>query len=350
MNHLTDSVDIELMHALQQKMEWELRYQRCAKEAFSSSSCPAIPNADPFLSLFLKTAWDFITTEAGWICATAKPILAYAGGIGAYGEQAALHMLPHVHIVSAPLFEDVFEGVSSGIYDYGIVPIENSTGGMIDTVTHLMWKHPFHIVGAVVLPVWHALLGIPGAREENIDHVLSHPQALRQCRRFLQKKRCRLSPVSSTATAARWVAKKKDPHTAAIGSKHAADVYGLSVLKEKITDRCGSNYTRFIVISKEKTHSFEKVFDNGRRMCSVAFMISDTPGSLYSVLKAAVAENISFTRLDSVELSPGKYFFMADFPGEETSPSVERFLMWLKKNTSSYIYLGNYREILADIK
>ena len=345
----TDSIDTELLYALQQKMEWELRYQRCVKGTPASFSSPVMPSENPSLSLFLQTAWNLIATETNRICATPKPLLAYPGGIGAYSEHAALHLRSHTQSVSVPLFEDVFKGVFSEVYEYGIVPLENSTGGMVDAVTHLLWKYPPHIIGAISLPIQHVLLGVKGARKNDIEYVVSHPQAIRQCRQFLQKQEYSFSEMSTTAAAARFIAEKNNIHYAAIGSKHAAMAYGLSVLKENITDRGENNYTRFGIISKEKTDALENIFKKGRWISSVAFQIANTPGSLYRVLAIALAEKINFTRLDSVLLSPGEYFFIADFSGKETDSSVERFLEWLEENTSSYTYFGNYKEIVADI-
>ena len=348
-----DLLDTELLRLLQQKMEWEVRCTKCAQTENRASFTPIQTDVeksfwksqDVQTAHFLKQAWHLVEKEAERIRTEPSPVIAYQGEMGAYSEAAAIHVSAAGKILSAERFEDVFEGIDSGLYDFGIVPVENSIGGIVDAVNHLLWQYAPKIVGAVVQPIHHSLLAKPGTPFSEIEKVVSHPQALRQCKQFIETNKYQPIPVSNTATAARMVSEEQDLHVGAIASQNAASAYGLEILKTHVEDTI-SNRTRFVIISKSQTDLFLSLLQEGENKCSVAFGLSNEPGSLFEVLKKAYAEEISLTRLDSVSLEPEKYFFFVDFIWEATSSRIHHFLDWLESNTLSYRFLGSYKEVL----
>ena len=148
-----------------------------------------------------------------------------------------------------PLFEDVVKAVKDGSIDYGVVPIENSSTGGITEVYDLIQKYDCAVVGEQLVKIEHNLLGIPGATLDDIDTVYSHPQGFRQCRPFFNEHRdWTLEPYFSTSRSAERVAEDGKKNQAAVASRTAARLYGLSVLAENIYFNA-SNYTRFFIIA-----------------------------------------------------------------------------------------------------
>lgn len=147
-----------------------------------------------------------------------------------------------------PLFEDVVKAVQEGDIDYGVVPIENSSTGGITEVYDLIQRYGCAVVGEQIVKIEHNLLGLPGAKLEDIDTVFSHPQGFAQCRPFFNKHRdWTLKPYFSTSRSAEKVAQDGKKNQAAVASRTAARLYGLSVLAENIFFN-SSNYTRFFII------------------------------------------------------------------------------------------------------
>ena len=188
--------------------------------------------------------------------AQAKPfptrtMVACAGMEGSYAQQAASLMFRVPTILFFSGFEAVFEAVEKGMCPYGILPIENSAAGSVAQVYDLMVRHRFHIVRSVRVKIDHALLGRHGAKAADIRKVSSHPHALAQCSAFLKSHpEMRVVPCENTAAAARDVAEHGDMSCAAIASRACADLYGLDVLADKVSDTT-FNYTRFICISRD---------------------------------------------------------------------------------------------------
>src|SRR5438105_12542372 len=171
----------------------------------------------------------------------------YQGEPGAYSEEAALAILPAAVTVGYPTFSRAFDAVAGREVDAAVLPVENSLGGVVQEVNDLLWERPgLRITGEHVHPIRHCLLGFGG---QPVRRALSHPQALAQCRRWLEAHDVEAVPVHDTAGAARQVAEEREPGVAAVASAAAARRYGLEVLAERIQD-ADSNRTRFLVVDR----------------------------------------------------------------------------------------------------
>ncbi|MDL2253925.1 chorismate mutase [Ruminococcaceae bacterium OttesenSCG-928-I18] len=232
----------------------------------------------------------------------------YQGMPGAWSEQALAELFPTAKQTPVEQFEDVFTSVRQGLADYGIVPIENSQTGAIGETYDLLRKYGCFIVGRTTIEVKQCLLGTEDAAIEHIQNVYSHPEALSQCRRYLQKNHWEEVPCRNTAVAAKQVAEKKDATCAAIASVHAAHCYGLQVLEKDIMDSSG-NRTSFIVIAAEPE------YEESSTMVTVTFSTAHRSGALCELLLPFMAQDINLARIESRPGTAGSYRFFADLEG-----------------------------------
>ena len=172
--------------------------------------------------------------------------VAYAGDPGAFAEEAA-RMLPDAEPVSCASFAAVFEAVEKGEAERGVVPLHNSRAGMVEEVVRLLARSSLQVADRLALRVRHNLLALPGVRLGDIRRVASHPQALAQCSKLLQKHGWELVPRSATSTAARQLSEDQDRSCAVIAGATAARLYGLNVLASDVEDD-PENTTRFVVL------------------------------------------------------------------------------------------------------
>lgn len=237
-----------------------------------------------------------------------------------------------------PLFEDVVKAVKDGTIDYGVLPIENSSTGGITEVYDLIQKYDCAVVGEQLVKIEHNLLGIPGATLDDIDTVYSHPQGFRQCRPFFNEHRdWMLEPYFSTSRSAERVAEDGRKNQAAVASRTAARLYGLSVLAENIYFN-QSNYTRFFIIAPkmEITEDADKI--------TLVISVKHEPGALYHVLGYFFYGGMNMTHLESrpMEGHPFEYFFHIDVKGRIHDPSNAQTLHGLASMCTYFKILGNY--------
>lgn len=237
-----------------------------------------------------------------------------------------------------PLFEDVVKAVKDGTIDYGVLPIENSSTGGITEVYDLIQKYDCAVVGEQLVKIEHNLLGIPGATLDDIDTVYSHPQGFRQCRPFFNEHRdWTLEPYFSTSRSAERVAEDGRKNQAAVASRTAARLYGLSVLVENIYFN-QSNYTRFFIIAPkmEITEDADKI--------TLVISVKHEPGALYHVLGYFFYGGMNMTHLESrpMEGHPFEYFFHIDVKGCIHDPSNAQTLHGLASMCTYFKILGNY--------
>ena len=237
-----------------------------------------------------------------------------------------------------PLFEDVVKAVKDGTIDYGVLPIENSSTGGITEVYDLIQKYDCAVVGEQLVKIEHNLLGIPGATLDDIDTVYSHPQGFRQCRPFFNEHRdWTLKPYFSTSRSAERVAEDGRKNQAAVASRTAARLYGLSVLAENIYFN-QSNYTRFFIIAPkmEITEDADKI--------TLVISVKHEPGALYHVLGYFFYGGMNMTHLESrpMEGHPFEYFFHIDVKGCIHNPSNAQTLHGLAYMCTYFKILGNY--------
>ncbi len=178
---------------------------------------------------FMEAIYRNIIEESKTLQQEDRELIAFQGEHGAYSEAAARSWDPDLVPLPCPEFADLFAGVEGGLFDYGLVPVENTWGGMVGPVNDLLILTELQVVGAVELPVRHCLLAPPEMDHRDIRRVYSHPQALAQCRRFLARNNLEAVRYHDTAGAAQMVADKRPSGAAAIGSVLCARLYGLEI-------------------------------------------------------------------------------------------------------------------------
>ncbi|MBR2718487.1 MAG: prephenate dehydratase [Clostridia bacterium] len=240
-----------------------------------------------------------------------RQVIAYPGTRGSFSAAAAQEAFPAGECVGYTTFPEAAQAVIDGKADYALLPVENSFAGAVLPTYSILEKLPLHIVGETMKPVRHQLLGVPGARLEDIRQISSHPQAIAQCDEFLATlKGVQLIPSANTAISAREVAKKKDPSCAAIASREAAEAFGLEILREDI-QTSDLNTTRFFILSLDETPLAEP----GK--ATVVFTVSNQVGALVRVLESFAKSGLNMSRIESRPLpeTTFAYFFSADFEG-----------------------------------
>lgn len=265
-------------------------------------------------------------------------LAAFQGEHGAYSE-SAIGMLDSGWVpISCHEFAEVFDGVRAGNFDAGVVPVENSLEGAVTQVNDLLLESDLTIVAEAHVPVHHCLLALPDSDYREIKAVYSHPQALAQCRGFIDRNRLEARPYYDTAGSAMMLSEERPRAAAAIASKLCAKLYGLDIVKENIEDH-QSNSTRFVALARERGNA------KGDK-CSIAFATSHRAGSLFSVLRAFNDAQINLTRIESrpMRSEPKKYAFLLDFQGSDEDGKVQDVLGKVKKETSMYKFLGCYME------
>lgn len=273
---------------------------------------------------------------AGSIIAGSK--IACQGTVGAYSHLAAKQFFgDDVQPVFLAKFQDVFEAVTEGYADFGVLPIENTTAGAVNDVYDLLTRHGFYIVGETDVDVNHCLLAPKGARMEDIKEVCAHPQALSQCARYIQIHGFNTNEYSNNAVAARNVARWNDPTKAAIASNVAGKQFDLDILEEGIQDIDG-NQTRFIIISKNM------VIRDGADKISLTFSLPHRTGSLYRVLSRFSANGMNISKIESRPLKGQnfQYRFYLDFNGNVHDEKVCALICSLSTEMSHFKFLGNY--------
>ena len=275
------------------------------------------------------------------------PKVAFQGERGAYGEMATLQYFPDVKLLPLKSFQDVFAAAETGKVEYIVVPVENSIEGSINEIYDLLLQTKMHVVGEIYQRVRHCLIANRGTKM--IRYVHSHPQALAQCRAYLQNKGLKPVPAYDTAGAAKMIKKNKIADSAAIASKRAAELYEMEILDEGIEDR-KNNYTRFFVLSSKKKRSGKKndPYNIGghNHKTSIIFSVRHVPGALFGILGEFAIRKINLTKIESrpTKETPWEYNFYVDFEGHLQNGAVHEALLSIKRKTSYIKILGSYKK------
>jgi len=337
-----DSIDSQILQLLNNRMEQVLLAKKFKTEIEDNEREKQIldrigKNSTDLISPeFMRKVYIEIIKESKRLQQDNFKLIAFQGEHGAYGEVASREWDRDLVPFPCNTFAEVFEGVQSGLYEYGIVPVENTLGGSVAQVNQLLINTDLNVVGAVELPVHHCLLALPGTDHREIRSIYSHPQALSQCRQFLARNK--LEPVQDTDTAgaAKMIAEKRPKRSAAIASNLSAKLYNLEIIKEKIED-LDRNITRFLVLSKDENK------EDGDK-CSIVFATEHKAGALFSVLEAFAKKNINLTRIESIPNEPGDYAFFLDFEGSNKNDTVVEALKQVDTITTSLRLMGCYKE------
>ena len=260
------------------------------------------------------------------------------GPEGTYSEKAArlwIKSRPQACLVYFNDFEGVLEAVASGQIDAGIVPVENSLEGAVTTVMDLLLGLETVIVGEVNVPIRHCLVG---RGEGSIKVILSHPQALAQCRQYLREHypKAEIRTTGSTSHAARLA--QEFPEMAAVAGADTAEKYGLHILAREIQD-ASDNVTRFIVAARKMAAA------TGRDKTSlVIYLDKDRPGALFSILEEFARRNINLTRIESrpSRKGLGDYYFYIDLEGHVDDSTVGQAIAAIREKASMVRVLGSY--------
>lgn len=271
--------------------------------------------------------------------AASKPELAIAfqGAPGCNGHTAALRVDPDCRPLPCFSFEDTFDAVLTGAARRAVIPIENSLHGRVADVHHLLPASSLSIVGELFLPIQHCLLGVGNV--EAIREVISHPQALGQCRRNLRAMGVQPIAHADTAAAAAHVASLKNPALAALAPLLAAELYNLPILHRQMSD-ADDNTTRFLVVSQEG----QAAEGEGPWITTVVFAVRSIPAALYKALGGFATNGVNLTKLESYQ-SSGSFLateFYCDIEGHPKSPSVSRALDELNFHSRWVRLLGTY--------
>jgi len=264
--------------------------------------------------------------------------VAFQGEPGAYSESAIYSFFGSQ---SQPIpyrrFSDVFRSVETGETEFGVVPIENSIEGSVNQVYDLFLKYDHKVCGEIVLKIAHCLIANPGTSLEDVKVIYSHPQALDQCRGFLESLNCELISTYDTAGSVKIIKEKELMDAGAVAGERAAEIYGMSILAEDISDN-PYNYTRFFVLSKTDAPS------SGNDKTSVIFSTKHLAGALYQVLREFAERGINLTKIESrpTKRRPWEYNFYLDFEGHRSEKRCAEALEGLRNKAVFVKVLGSY--------
>jgi chorismate mutase/prephenate dehydratase len=265
--------------------------------------------------------------------------IAFLGPAGTFTQAAALKHFGH-SVATVPLatIDEVFREVEAGAVNYGVVPVENSTEGVVTHTADSFMTSTVRIIGEVELRIHHHLLVSDGTRPEAISRIYSHQQSLAQCRQWLDAHfpKAERVAVSSNAEAARLI--KGEWHSAAIAGETAAELYGLKKLHECIEDN-PKNTTRFLIIGREDV---PRSGDDKSSM--IVSMRKNQSGALYSILESFKSRNINLTRIESrpSQTDAWSYVFFIDFEGHADDAPVKAALEELEARVRDLKLLGSY--------
>jgi prephenate dehydratase len=265
--------------------------------------------------------------------------VAIQGERGAFSEEAAVKLLgEEITLVPRPTFEAAFSAIRDGVADYILAPIENSLAGSIHRSFDLLVESRLNIIGEVIIPIVHNLIGVPGAAFDGITVVESHPVALAQCERFFSAHpRLKRIATEDTAGSVRDVVRGADRTRAAIAGRLAAEIHGGAILREHLEDN-PENYTRFLLLSASAA-----VPENADKL-SLVFQLDNRPGALYHALEPFARRNLNLLKIESrpVHGRPWQWRFYLDLQASRRDPEVAAALAELEKLVVDLRILGSY--------
>jgi len=265
--------------------------------------------------------------------------VAFQGEIGAYSESAVYSFFGRsVEVKPCKYLSEVFESVEKGETPYGVVPIENSIEGSVNQTYDLFLEYDLKVCGEIILKIVHCLIADLGIKLNSIKTIYSHPQALAQCRKFLEKLGFNFISTFDTAGSVKMLKEEELKNAAAVASERAAQIYGMKVLAKDIGDT-QNNYTRFFVLSKQDSPY------SGKDKTSIIFSAKNVPGALYLVLEEFAIRNIDLTKIESrpTKRTPWEYNFYLDFEGHRSEEKCREALRAIEKKTLFVKILGSYK-------
>lgn len=267
-----------------------------------------------------------------------KARVVFQGAQGAYSQMAMeAYFGKEIHSFSVDTFRDAMSAIDEGSADFAVLPIENSTAGIVNEIYDLLVEFENYIVGEQIIQIEHCLLANEGTKIEDIKRVYSHPQSLMQSSRFLNHYNWQQISMQNNAFAAQKVALDQDSSQAAIASELAGNLYGLKIL-EKGINHSSTNSTRFIIITNQK------IFRKNADKISICFEVPHASGSLYQILSHFIYNDLNMNKIESrpIEGRNWEYRFFIDFEGNLSQSSVKNALRGLREEATNMKILGNY--------
>lgn len=265
--------------------------------------------------------------------------IVFQGAEGSYSQAAMQQYFgDRINSCHVDTFRDAMGAIEEGSADFAVLPIENSTAGIVSEIYDLLVEFENYIVGEQIIPIEHCLMALPGTKLTDIKTVYSHPQSLMQSARYLQDHSdWKQVSMKNNAFAAKKVMDDQDRAQAAIAGAYAAKVYGLEVLEQGINDST-SNSTRFIIVSNQK------IFKKDANKISICLEIPHRSGSLYHILSHFIYNHLNMTKIESrpIEDRNWEYRFFIDFEGNLSQSAVKNALRGLREETRNMKILGNY--------
>jgi chorismate mutase / prephenate dehydratase len=340
-----DEIDRQLLRLLNQRAELSLEIGRAKRESGESILVPEREqgildelvrlNPGPLPAVSVRAIWSEVLSASRGL---QRPFrVAYLGPRGTNTHLAALrHFGSSTELLAGRTIADVFEEVERELADVGIVPIENSSEGVVNHTLDGLIDSDLLICGEVSLEIHHHLLS--RARDlGDVKRVFSHPQALAQCRGWISRylPDAAVEEMASTSTAAEQAA--LDETVAAVASELAGQLYRIPTLRERIEDYA-NNVTRFVVIGRRAAGR------TGRDKTSILFSIRDEVGTLYRILEPFATARLSLTKIESrpTRRRPWEYVFFVDFEGHRDDPVTQGVLAAVRERCLFLKVLGSY--------
>ena len=262
--------------------------------------------------------------------------VSFQGERGAYSEAAARSFFnEESETVPLATFAEVLESTSTGKTEYAVLPVENSLEGSVGESYDLLYSTSLNATGEIYHRVEHCLIGI--GRLEQVDTVYSHPQALGQCRKFIEQHGMKTIPAYDTAGSVRIVKELGKKNCACIASRTASSIHDVPVISENIANNL-NNYTRFLILSKKESP------ETGNDKTSIIFSIKHEPGSLYRTMENFYKNNVNLTKIESrpTKANTWEYNFHVDFEGHRKNPQISEMLDKIRQETLFMKVLGSY--------
>jgi len=262
--------------------------------------------------------------------------VSFQGERGAYSEAAARSFFnEEIETIPLATFAEILENTSNDKTEYAILPVENSLEGSVGESYDLLYSTSLNATGEVYHRIEHCLIGI--GKLEEVDTVYSHPQALGQCRKFIEQHNMKTIPAYDTAGSVKIVKELNKKNCASIASRTASAIHNMPIIAENIANNL-NNYTRFLILSKEKSPETEN------DKTSIIFSIKHEPGSLHKIIENFHKNNVNLTKIESrpTKENMWEYNFYVDFEGHQKNAQISEMLDKIKQETLFMKVLGSY--------
>ena len=262
--------------------------------------------------------------------------VSFQGERGAYSEAATISFFGNdVEMVPLPTFTEVLESTSNDKTEYSVLPVENSIEGSVGESYDLLYTTKLNAIGEVYQKIDHCLIGTSSF--DQIDTVYSHPQALGQCRKFIQEHNLKTIPTYDTAGSVKIIKDINKQNIACIASKNAAQIYQIPIIQQGIADN-ENNYTRFLILTKKLAEQ------SSNDKTSIIFSIKHEPGTLYSIIEKFYSSGVNLTKIESrpKKSTAWEYNFYVDLEGNQNEPKISEMLTKIKQDSLFLKILGSY--------